>query len=51
MNKKLALFLLASLMLASCSNKEPKEITAKTDQNESAEISTNSENSGKDKLF
>lgn len=50
MNKKLALFLLASLMLASCSNKEPKEITAKTDQTESAEISTNSENSGNDKI-
>ena len=50
MNKKLALFLLASLMLASCSKKEPKEITAKTDQTESVETNTNSEDSGKDKI-
>lgn len=50
MNKKLALFLLAPLMLASCSKKEPKEITAKTNQTENAEINTNSEDSGKDKI-
>ncbi len=40
MNKKIAIFLLASLMLASCSKNEPKEITAKTNQSENVETDT-----------
>ncbi len=50
MRKKLVIFLLALLMLASCSKNEPKEMTAKTNQLESTEIKTKDESNSKEKM-